>query len=379
MKHKALNAEQRKLVADNLGLVAVHLKRRVPGLRMPTRQREYDDLFQEGCMGLMQAAQDFDPKKGIPFAAFAFPRIKQAVYRALASKFTLINIPVGTRDRARRMADTQGDYSINEESDSRLSFSATEGTNVLRAHEHHTPIKSSSQNFPQVYSLIDSYPRGMEPFTKVVTNEDTDSANVDQRKLKQVGAESAETTIAERIRKKYERAVRTAGDIVADSKTTRNDKSALIRILIEQRLLIPEEEEKRSLRQIARDTASSPARVSQCERRVIKVTGELLQTDPEFRVLDRWMRTVGPATRLIEIQVQNEIHGECASQLVELYSCADSLRRAEILDVILEATRNDIELVILNHLLTIEADARERVLSALQPHRTKPAARRRAS
>ena len=52
----ALSADQQALVARNLGLVGLHLRNRVPTPRQPMRQREYEDLFQEGCLALIRAA-----------------------------------------------------------------------------------------------------------------------------------------------------------------------------------------------------------------------------------------------------------------------------------------------------------------------------------
>jgi RNA polymerase sigma factor FliA len=41
---------------------------------------EVEDLIQHGCLGAMQAAEKFDPSKGIPFPAFAYLRIRGAMY-----------------------------------------------------------------------------------------------------------------------------------------------------------------------------------------------------------------------------------------------------------------------------------------------------------
>ena len=82
-----LTDEQRRLVRDNVGLVAVHLRRNVVNLLHPKWEREWDDLFQEGCLGLIRAATAYRAERGIPFAAFALPRIHNAVSRAIQSKF----------------------------------------------------------------------------------------------------------------------------------------------------------------------------------------------------------------------------------------------------------------------------------------------------
>jgi RNA polymerase sigma factor for flagellar operon FliA len=38
------------------------------------------DLFGEGALGLLQAAQTFEPERGVPFEAFARRRIKGAIF-----------------------------------------------------------------------------------------------------------------------------------------------------------------------------------------------------------------------------------------------------------------------------------------------------------
>lgn len=46
------------------------------------RRGEADDLFQEGCLGLLDAAKTFDPARGVPFKAYARKRIRWAVSKA---------------------------------------------------------------------------------------------------------------------------------------------------------------------------------------------------------------------------------------------------------------------------------------------------------
>ena len=41
-----------------------------------------DDLFQEGCIGLVDAARTFDPARGVPFKAYARKRIRWAISKA---------------------------------------------------------------------------------------------------------------------------------------------------------------------------------------------------------------------------------------------------------------------------------------------------------
>ncbi len=80
------------MVTENIGLVMYHLRRHVPNLGTPQRDREWEDLVQEGCMGLIRAAALYRHERGIPFVAFALRRIQKEVSRALHSKFCLISI-----------------------------------------------------------------------------------------------------------------------------------------------------------------------------------------------------------------------------------------------------------------------------------------------
>lgn len=52
----------------------------------------FDDLYQEGCIGLMHAAKAFDPEKG-KFLSYAYFWIHQAIRRSIFNFFHLIRIP----------------------------------------------------------------------------------------------------------------------------------------------------------------------------------------------------------------------------------------------------------------------------------------------
>lgn len=69
-------AEIEQLVKDHLQLVEP-IARRV-GARLPISV-ELDDMIQEGRIGLMQAAQRFDPAAGVPFHQYAQFRIRGAI------------------------------------------------------------------------------------------------------------------------------------------------------------------------------------------------------------------------------------------------------------------------------------------------------------
>lgn len=86
------------MVTDNLGLV--HLCAR----RFMGRGVEYDDLFQAGCLGLVKAAENFDPTRGVRFSTYAVPVILGEV-RRLFRDGGAIRVSRGLRELAQRVRE----------------------------------------------------------------------------------------------------------------------------------------------------------------------------------------------------------------------------------------------------------------------------------
>lgn len=70
-------------VVDNTGLVWFHLHR----CRMSEDERA--EAYGDGCLGLLRAAQKFDPDLGYTFATYAMYWIRQAVGRGFAMRSTV--------------------------------------------------------------------------------------------------------------------------------------------------------------------------------------------------------------------------------------------------------------------------------------------------
>ena len=63
----------------------------------------FEDLIQEGAIGLMVAAERYDVKKGFRFSTYATHWIKQAISRAIDNKSKAIRIPAHISESLRKL------------------------------------------------------------------------------------------------------------------------------------------------------------------------------------------------------------------------------------------------------------------------------------
>ena len=94
---------RRRLSEANLRLV-VSVAKRYAGRGLP-----FLDLIQEGNLGLMKAAEKFEPDRGFKFSTYATWWIRQSITRAIADQGQTIRIPVHLVEHINRVRKTAGE------------------------------------------------------------------------------------------------------------------------------------------------------------------------------------------------------------------------------------------------------------------------------
>ena len=75
--------------------------------RYQNRGLAFGDLIQEGNIGLVTAAEKFDPDQGVKFISYAVWWVRQAVLKALAEQTRSVRIPLNQNSHFIRMARTE--------------------------------------------------------------------------------------------------------------------------------------------------------------------------------------------------------------------------------------------------------------------------------
>jgi len=276
-----------------MGLVGLHLKNRVPTPCQPTRLREYEDLFQEGCMALVRAAATYNAKRHGPFASYALPRIRGAIHAALHEYFTMIRVPTRAVKRAKKDADD-------------LRYPALQGVQEL---------------LPDIARQL--------------------SANVT--------SEGCGETIRHAIHQRYIRSVQLAlTDLQTCSWRQRNPLPIMRRIAAE-RLLISHEDERTPLRQIARECGVSCGRVSAYEHQLRDTVREHFADDPQLPLLMTFAcEDAQNYSGVIDDHRHRLLTRADIDHFAERFAQLDRPKKAEVVFDLIEQTASTVSEVVLN-------------------------------
>ena len=98
--------EEKELVEQNIKLV-----RYLASMKMG-RNVNIDDLIQEGCIGLINAAEKFDVTKDCKFFTYAYFWIKKAIITAIYNQSTIVRLPVHFWEKFFKLMNVKNELAI---------------------------------------------------------------------------------------------------------------------------------------------------------------------------------------------------------------------------------------------------------------------------
>jgi len=94
------DAARKKMIESNLRLVVAM------GKKFINRGLPFSDIIEEGNLGLIRAAEKFDPTRGFRFSTYAVWWIRQAISRAVLNQGRIIRMPIHVAEIANAYART---------------------------------------------------------------------------------------------------------------------------------------------------------------------------------------------------------------------------------------------------------------------------------
>jgi len=91
---RELRSLRQEMISANTGLVAFVAH------KYKTSNLSFEDLMQEGLVGLIKAVDRFDPDRGICFSTYAIYWIRQAISRLIVKQEKIVRLPVALAEKA---------------------------------------------------------------------------------------------------------------------------------------------------------------------------------------------------------------------------------------------------------------------------------------
>jgi len=152
---KEMDSAQARAVEANQTLIRANLRLVVSvAKRYLNRGINFQDLIQEGSLGLMRAVNKFDPRRGFKFSTYATWWIRQSINRSIAEQARTIRIPVHLFEAISRVMRVQrtltqqlGRAPTTEEVAIEVGYlPAVDVEAILRAHSEEQPLDAALQH-----------------------------------------------------------------------------------------------------------------------------------------------------------------------------------------------------------------------------------------
>lgn len=268
---EGMSNRQQRLVQAHLPLVHLTLQRRTDQLQSRRLGRERNELFQEGCLALIEAVRSHDSARHGAFAAYAMARIHFAMSRFALEQNGVIRVPFITQRRRRRTAD-RADA------------------------ERRRPDRE-----PRVLRFKDGRVRTSWRRARDQRAERTVERNDGAR-------------IGDLIRRHLDLAASQVVEEMKQSRRATGGNGEVLERCLQERWTVPEPEAKTSLREMAQQLGCSMSRISHCEKRFRRRLAAAIEADPVWtRLMD--MARHSPAG--MEHHVTREEETALSEEIVE--------------------------------------------------------------
>ncbi|WP_318493592.1 sigma-70 family RNA polymerase sigma factor [Photobacterium leiognathi] len=193
---KAKNAANR-IVKANLRLVIWHIRRK--GKNSPL---DFLDLVQEGNIGVIKAANKFDPRMNCRFSTYALWWIKQSFNRAYSDQSRIIKIPVHMQELLYKINRSTKEFMRKNDCEPTSEFLAEElGESIKKINQARKIIKEPvSLDGHMSQNDDDEKPNSMTEFLRLPEETSNPQTLVDNAIYKKVVLEAMNETLSQKER-----------------------------------------------------------------------------------------------------------------------------------------------------------------------------------